>query len=208
MIGIEVHEMIPELKTDTAKLDALNARTETDFRRFDEMMSSSRRRAYSLALQLTRSASDAEDLVQETYVKAWRGFDSYVDGRPFLNWLLRIMQRAYLDSLRRANPIRKAESLNSMVSPADGEVQEVQVADKAPGAQDELLTEEYVVELHKALDRLPDVYRQAIQMCDLDGLSYYEIAEAQNTTIGTVRSRIHRGRKLLRDAVLAGGYQF
>src|SRR5690242_9481125 len=81
-----------------------------DFRRFEDMMSSTKRRAYTMALQLTRNHSDAEDLVQDTFVKAWKGFDSYVPGRPFLNWLLRIMQRAYLDSRRRENPIRKAES--------------------------------------------------------------------------------------------------
>src|SRR5688572_1581287 len=95
-------------------------RTEQDFQRFQEMVDGTKRRAYSMALQLTRNPSDAEDLVQDTFVKAWRGFGSYMPGRPFLNWLLRIMQRAYLDSRRRENPIRRAESLNSMISPSDG----------------------------------------------------------------------------------------
>lgn len=140
--------------------------------------------------------------MQESYVKAWRGFDSYVPGRPFLNWLLRIMQRAYLDMRRRENPIRKAESLNSMISPSDGEVQELPIPDGAPSPDEEILHEEFRRELHDALRELPDVYRTAIVMCDLEGLSYGEIAEAQRTTIGTVRSRIHRGRKLLRDAVI------
>src|SRR4051812_31919749 len=111
----------------------LAQRSDADFRRFQAMMADTERRAYSMALQLTRNASDAEDLVQETFVKAWRGFESYMPGRPFLNWLLRIMQRAYLDSRRRDNPIRKAESLNSMISPSDGEVQELPIADDGPG---------------------------------------------------------------------------
>jgi RNA polymerase sigma-70 factor (ECF subfamily) len=166
------------------------------------MMGETRRRAYSMALQLTRNPSDAEDLMQDTYVKAWKGFDSYMPGRPFLNWLLRIMQRAYLDSRRRDNPIRKAESLNSMISPSDGEVQELPIADHAPTPDQTILREEVRGELHRALLELPEVYRSAITMCDLDGLSYSEIAEAQNTTIGTVRSRIHRGRRLLRDVIL------
>ncbi len=154
-----------------------------------------------MAIQLTRNSSDAEDLMQETAVKAWRGFDSYMPDRPFLNWLLRIMQRAYLDSRRRDNPVRKAESLNSMISPHDGEPQELPIADSAPTPDDELLQQEYAAELRRALAQLPDVYRQAIELCDLNELSYSEIAEIQNTTIGTVRSRIHRGRKFLRDIV-------
>jgi RNA polymerase sigma-70 factor (ECF subfamily) len=143
--------------------------------------------------------------MQETYVKAWRGYDSYIPGRPFLNWLLRIMQRAYLDSLRRENPIRKAESLNSMISPSDGEVQELPIADKGPTPDDELVYDEFRAQLHAALRQLPEVYRSAITMCDLEGLSYSEIADEQQTTIGTVRSRIHRGRKLLREIVINSG---
>ncbi|MFQ3587864.1 MAG: RNA polymerase sigma factor, partial [Fimbriimonadaceae bacterium] len=90
-------------------------RSGKDYKQFESMVRDTKRRAYSMALQLTRNTSEAEDLVQETYVKAWRGFDTYTPGRPFLNWLLRIMQRAYLDQRRRENPIRKAESLHAMV---------------------------------------------------------------------------------------------
>lgn len=179
-----------------------SVRSEDDLRQFQQMMGDTRRRAYTMALQLTRNASDAEDLMQDTYVKAWRGFDSYIPGRPFLNWLLRIMQRAYLDSRRRENPIRKAESLNSMISPSDGEVQELPIPDDSLTPDQEIIREESRVALHKALDELPEVYRTAITMCDLQEMSYSEIAEAQNTTIGTVRSRIHRGRRLLREIIL------
>ncbi len=183
----------------------MNASPELDFRsqdeyaRFEAMFNSTHRRALSMALQLTRSRTEAEDLVQDTYVKAWRGFDSYMPGRPFLNWLLRIMQRAYLDNRRRDNPIRKAESLNSMVSPGDGDFQEIPIPDTSDSPDDTVIQQEFREELHNALRELPDVYRDAIVMCDLEGLSYADIAEAQNTTIGTVRSRIHRGRKFLRD---------
>ncbi len=182
------------------------ARTESELRQFQQKVSETRRRAYTMALQLTRNPSDAEDLMQETFVKAWKGYDSYIAGRPFLNWLLRIMQRAYLDSLRRENPIRKADSLNSMISPSDGEVQELPIADSAPTPDQELLADEFRSELHASLAELPEVYRTAIVMCDLEGLSYSEIADVQRTTIGTVRSRIHRGRRLLRDIVIKRGF--
>lgn len=172
---------------------------------FDSMRLQTERRAYSMALQLTRNPVDAEDLVQETYLKAWKGFSGYMPSRPFLNWLLRIMQRAYLDSRRRDNPVRRAESLNSVISPSDGEVQEIQIVDSAMSAEEELLMEEFSSELTSALDDLPEVYRSAIVMCDMEELSYQEIAERQGTTVGTVRSRIHRGRKMVRDLVLKRG---
>ncbi len=180
-------------------------RTSAESDRFTRMRAETERRAYAMALQLTRNSTDAQDLVQDTYVKAWRGFDSYTPGRPFLNWLLRIMQHAYLDSRRRENPIRKAESIHSMVSPNSGDVQELQVADESMGAEDGVLMEEFRLELRRALNELPDVYRTAIEMCDIEELSYGEIADRQNTTIGTVRSRIHRGRKLLREIIQARG---
>ncbi len=178
-----------------------------DLDRFQSMMTETKRRAYTMALQLTRNPTDAEDLVQDTYVKAWRGFDSYVDGRPFLNWLLRIMQRAYLDSRRRDNPIRRAESLNSMVSPSDGEVQEMSIAGDDPTPDEAVLREEFKQELYAALSELPEVYRTAIVLCDIESLSYAEIADVQKTTVGTVRSRIHRGRRLLREIMIRAGSQ-
>ena len=183
----------------------LITREDKDLQRFHEMMADTRRRAYTMALQLTRNPSDAEDLMQDTFVKAWRGFDSYMPGRPFLNWLLRIMQRAYLDSRRRDNPIRKAESLHSMISPSDGEVQELPIPDSGPSPDEEILHQEFKANLYAALDELPEVYRDAIVMCDLEEMSYSEIADKQNTTIGTVRSRIHRGRRLLRDIIQKRG---
>ena len=158
-----------------------------------------------MALQLTRNPSDAEDLLQDTFVKAWRGYDSYMPGRPFLNWLLRIMQRAYLDSRRRENPVRRAESLHSMISPADGEVQELPIAAEDETPEEAILHDEFRLELQRALAELPEMYRTAISLCDLEDMSYTEIAEIQGTTIGTVRSRIHRGRRLLREIVIKRG---
>ena len=189
-----------ELSFDHAQLNS-----SSESRRFNELIEGTKRRAYSMAVQLTRNSSDAEDLFQETIVKAWRGFDSYMPGRPFLNWLLRIMQRAHLDLRRRDNPIRKAESLNSMISPRDGEFQELAIADDAPTPEEELFYQEWTTQLHIALAELPEVYRGAITMCDLEQMSYGQIAEIQNTTVGTVRSRIHRGRRLLRDIILKKG---
>ncbi len=158
-----------------------------------------------MALKLTRNATEAEDLMQETYVKAWRRFDTYTPTRPFLNWLLRIMQRAYLDNRRRENPIRKPESLNTMATSFDGEAQELSLPDASPTPDRQALTVELRGALVTALEELPSRYREAILLCDVEDRSYAEIAESQNTSIGTVRSRIHRGRRLLRTALRERG---
>ncbi len=192
-------------RVDTMVEEMTGPRSDFETRRFEEMMSATRRRAYSMAFQLTRSSTDAEDLMQETWVKAWKGFDSYMPGRPFLNWLLRIMQRAYLDGRRRDNPIRKAESLNALISPEGGDTQELQIPDRGPRPDEDVIQLEFAKELRKALQELPDVYREAIELCDLEGMSYSEIADAQDTTIGTVRSRIHRGRKFMRAIASKNG---
>lgn len=189
--------------TDRAILFAM--RDDAEVKRFQQFLADTEKRAYSMALQLTRNPAEADDLLQETFVKAWKGFDSYMPGRPFLNWLLRIMQRAYLDSRRRDNPIRKAESLNSMISPSDGEVQELPIPDEGPTPEEELVHQEVRDELNAALRELPDVYREAIVLCDMEGMSYSEIADVQDTTVGTVRSRIHRGRKMLREMLIRQG---
>lgn len=188
---------------NTATLE-LN-RSSVDYRRFETMIDEHRRRAYRMAMQLTRNTAEAEDLMQDTFIKAWKGFDSYVPGRPFLNWLLRIMQRTYLDAKRRDNPIRRADSIHSLLSPSDGDVQELQVVDKARTPDLEYIDNDFAMRVRQALNELPPVYRQAIELCDLEGLNYSEIADRQGTTIGTVRSRIHRGRKFLREVAIRRG---
>jgi RNA polymerase sigma-70 factor, ECF subfamily len=170
-------------------------------REFERLMNETYRRAYHMAFQLTGNASEAEDLVQETYVKAWKGFHSYETGRSFLNWILRILQRANLDMRRRDNPIRKAEPLSLIVSPNDGDVQDIDVVDSSARADELVLRSEVRAELLSALAELPAVYGEALVLCDLEDFTYQQIAESQNTTVGTVRSRIHRGRTLLREVL-------
>ena len=108
--------------------------------------------------------------------------------------------------LLRALPLeRRAESLASMIRPSDGELQDIPVPETGPSPEDVTLYAEFSGEVQEALAELPEVYRAAIVMCDLEQQSYAAIAAAQGTTIGTVRSRIHRARKLLRDILIRRG---
>lgn len=193
------------MRTSTERIALLASRDDNEIKQFEELLAGSKKRAYSRAFELTHNPSEAEDLLQDTFVKAWKGYGSYMPGRPFLNWLLRIMQHAYLDNRRRDNPIRRAESLTSMISPSDGEVQELPIPDTDLTPEEQYFQQERKSKLGEALEELPSVYRQAIVACDMEGMSYGEIADMQKTTVGTVRSRIHRGRKMLRESLVQKG---
>ena len=182
-------------------------RREKDFHVFEELMSQTQSKVYLMAYRLTRNREDAFDLVQETYLKAWRNFKLYVRDRPFLNWILRIMQRLYIDQKRRQHQLPKAEYFYSLNRSDPGEIHELDVADAGPTPEEKLLSHELDKEVVDILTELPKVYMHAIFMCDVQGLSYNEIAKKQHTTIGTVRSRIHRGRKLMRKILQEKGFK-
>jgi RNA polymerase sigma-70 factor (ECF subfamily) len=149
---------------------------------------------YSVAYRLTGNADDAQDLVQEVLLRVRRGLATYRPG-SMEGWLSRITTNVFLDEIRRRGR-RPVQSL-----PADFE----RSAPPAPAADQALAAEILDDDVQAALSGLPDEYRAAVVLCDVVGLSYGEIAEALGIPSGTVRSRIHRGRALLRDALTGGG---
>jgi RNA polymerase sigma-70 factor, ECF subfamily len=168
---------------------------------FERLAADARRRARSFALRLTHSRDDADDLVQDTLIRAWRGFATFRPERPFVNWVLRIMQRTFVDAKRRENPIRRAVSIQGLLSPSNGESQEIPLLDPAPGPLDTAMAAGLRDEMVRVLSKMPEPYRTTVVLCDVEQLSYAEIAERQECTIGTVRSRIHRGRRMLRQSL-------
>lgn len=148
-------------------------------------------RVYRLAYRLTGNRQDAEDLTQDVFVRVFRSLDSFEPGN-FAGWLHRITTNLFLDRARRAARIRM-----------DG---------FAEGAENQLLGSHVVPEdavhdagfdpdVEAALASLPEKFRVAVVLCDIEGLSYDEIADVLGVKVGTVRSRIHRGRMQLRDAL-------
>jgi RNA polymerase sigma-70 factor (ECF subfamily) len=143
------------------------------------------RSLFGTAYRLTRSVHDAEDLVQETFLRAFRGFDRFTPGTNIRAWLYTILFRVRTDTLRRAGR-----------SPAT-----VELTDDGPAVppdQDSLGSSQ---ELLRAVDNLPEVFRTAVILRDVQEFSYEEIAQILGVPIGTVMSRIHRGRALLRLAL-------
>ena len=137
---------------------------------------------YRVALRLTRDTGQAEDLVQETYLQGWRAFDRFTPGTNLRAWLFKIMFNTFYSQLRRKHEITALDD-----AAADTLVYEAPIP--------EHLTDEEVI---AALENLETKYRLPIILADVEELSYKEISAALDWPIGTVMSRLHRGRKLLR----------
>ena len=143
------------------------------------------KRLYAAAYRMTSNAADAEDLVQETMLRAYRAFDRFAPGTNAKAWLYTILERVRTDAFRKAG--RRPST--------------VELEDDGPavaGRQDALLQGR---DLEKVLGALPENFRLAVLLRDVEELSYEEIAAALQIPLGTVMSRIHRGRALLREAL-------
>jgi len=151
---------------------------------------------YSAALRMTRNPADAEDVVQETFLKAYRAYDSYTEGTNLKAWLYRILTNTYI------NKYRKAQRRPSEVEL--GELQDLYLYKRlgessgaSQSAEADMLDEFVDTDVIEALESLPETFRFPVLLADVDGFSYKEIAEMLDIPIGTVMSRLHRGRKAL-----------
>jgi RNA polymerase sigma-70 factor (ECF subfamily) len=176
------------------------ARSE-DRQAFDELVERYHKQAYNIAYRMTGNHADAEDLTQEAFIRAFRFFAQYKRELPFDSWLYKIMSNVFVDTLRR-RPKAQIRSLDAPVATEDGEAF-LDIADPSDGPEDLVLSREMDSRIQSALGSMPEDFRLAVIYADIEGLSYEEIADAMSCSIGTVRSRLHRGRKLLRDRLKA-----
>jgi len=157
---------------------------------WDEVVRQHSARVYRLAYRLSGNPQDAEDLTQETFVRVFRSLANYQPG-TFEGWLHRITTNLFLDLVRRRQRIR-FDAL-----PEDTE----RMPGSAPSPE-QVYADTYLdPQVQAALDALPPDFRVAVVLCDIEGLTYEEIAATLGIKLGTVRSRIHRGRVQLRDAL-------
>ncbi len=155
---------------------------------------------YTAALRMTRKPADAEDLVQETYLKAYRSFDSFAEGTNLKAWLYRILTNTYINSYRAAKrrpEVTDVEDVEDLylyhrLAPGDG---------SGRSAEEEALAGFTDDEVKEAIEALPEAFRIAVLLADVEGFSYKEIAEITDVPIGTVMSRIHRGRRALQKTL-------
>jgi len=153
-------------------------------------------RLYPMALRLLGDATEAEEAVQETFVEIFRSLPRYRGEAAFATWATRICVNV---SLRRRERLRRARAI--VETPEEGDVDRAQVPSEVRPRTPEAETErrELAGFVHAALERLPEEFRAALVLRELEGMAYAEIAAALGTAVGTVKSRVHRGRMMLKD---------
>jgi RNA polymerase sigma factor (sigma-70 family) len=158
---------------------------------WDEIVVQHSARVYRLAYRLTGNQHDAEDLTQEVFVRVFRSLSTYTPG-TFEGWLHRITTNLFLDQARRKAKIR---------FDALGDDAENRLPSRVATPDTQVLEGLFDADVEHALAELPPDFRAAVVLCDIEGLSYEEIADVLGLKLGTVRSRIHRGRTMLRKAL-------
>lgn len=194
---------IPTAAIPTATIPTANSTTnpENGRKRFEREAMPHRDYLYRVALRLTWNSDEAEDLVQDTFLKAWRFFDKFQPGTNCRAWLFRILRNSYATSMLRTYRHPNGNAPDNpdewRTSPQDNP--EYQCCQR-----------HFDDEVTRALESLPASFRRMILLCDVEGFQYEEIATMEGCPIGTVRSRIHRGRKILREALqgYAGQYGY
>jgi RNA polymerase sigma-70 factor (ECF subfamily) len=166
--------------------EASPASEETLRRRFEAEALPHLRSLYGTAYRMTRNAHDAEDLVQETVLRAFRAFDGYTEGTNIKAWLYTILHRVRTDAYRK-----QARSPRTVEMPEQGPARPPEQEALFHGGED----------IERALQALPESFRTAVVLRDAQDMSYDEIAQILSVPVGTVMSRIHRGRALLRQAL-------
>jgi RNA polymerase sigma-70 factor (ECF subfamily) len=165
---------------------------------------------YGAAYRLTRNARDAEDLVQDSLLRAYRFWDSFEQDSNCKAWLLRIVTNTFINEYQRKKRSREVlDAATAEQDATDGVLVQASASDRQ-SPEKALLERSVSDDVQRALDNLPDDFRTAVVLCDVQGLSYKEIADIMQTPVGTVMSRLFRGRKLLaaalREFALAEGY--
>lgn len=181
------------------KGQTLEIRIEGRSERFNALMDSTYRKVYNMAFRLAGNKTDAEDLTQEAYFRAYRSFDDYEGDKPFENWIFRIVTRLFLDLLRSRRRRVQTVSYDAPLSTSSDETVRFDVADPNASSDHQLMSATLSEDLQNVLAMLTEEQRTLVLLADVEGLPYKEISEIMGKPVGTIRSRLHRTHKLIRQ---------
>lgn len=154
---------------------------------------------YAAALRMTRNPADAGDLVQETYVKAYAAFASFEQGTNLKAWLYRILTNTFINNYRKNQRNPYQGSIDDLEDWQLGSAESLSQGRTTRSAEAEAIDHLPDSDVKAALQSIPEDFRLAVYLADVEGFSYQEVADIMKTPVGTVMSRLHRGRRLLRD---------
>ena len=172
-----------------------------DITAFEQLVEGYSEKIINTAYSIVKNREDAYDIAQEVLLKAYKGLKNF-DGRSsFSTWIYRITKNTCLDEIRKKNKQRMTTV--SIAHEDDGEVVEIQIADPDPGPEDILYRKELGQQINKLIDELPEDYRMVVTMREIQDLDYQRIADILGCSLGTVKSRLSRARKIIKEKILA-----
>jgi RNA polymerase sigma-70 factor (ECF subfamily) len=154
---------------------------------------------YAAAMRMTRNPADAGDLVQETYTKAYAAFAQFEQGTNLKAWLYRILTNTFINSYRKNQRSPYQGTIDELEDWQLGSAESITQGRSTRSAEAEAIDHLPDSDVKEALQSIPEDFRLAVYLADVEGFSYQEIADIMKTPVGTVMSRLHRGRRLLRD---------
>lgn len=194
------HRLLPRI--DRGEEDVTQAETDEqlvrksqqdDERAFGELVSRYESKVYSLALKMVRNPEDAEDVLQDTFLRAYRGIKSFKGNSTFSTWIYRITANSALMRLRK----RQLPTVS--IDDADEREAPINIADWAPGPVEQILNQETQAAMTEAIEALPPEFRQVFVLRDIEELSNAEVAEILDLSVAAVKSRLHRARLKVRN---------
>lgn len=186
--------------TDLKERDLIRRAKQGDMLAFEELILKHEKIVYNLAFRMMNHSEDAKDISQEVFLKAYRSLSNFDERSAFSTWLYRITHNTCIDEMRKRKG-KQSYSLEEELENEEGSMQR-QIADEGDTPEESLLREEQKSEILQALDMLSEEHKAAIILRDVKGLSYEEIAEILNLSLGTVKSRISRARNHLKTEIL------